>query len=308
LLSACLYAFLQLCWCLAQLAVVPPQSWLDDFADTAAVHVIAARKQQQQQQQRHQGTAGSTSDRARSAAVGPASNKSSVVSEDAAAAAVKLWQLQVMHFVLIRCWRYRAGHAVGKLQFRLVRELNRVSWSVRMLPQQQQQQQGQHHQQQQQQQQGKLQELDARVWRQFHRMRRQKRAMLGRQLGTLQQQKARQQQQRKGRQTRQEGQQKVRSSAGLAAAAAGGVAQDAAQPGQTGQQHKQKAQQQQLSSASKMATGRGINVGGQRGMRQREAVVSAARQLAVLQMRQRAAAVWPRQWEPVCLAVGDCTK
>jgi hypothetical protein len=207
---------------------------------------------------------------------------------------VQLWQLQVMHFALVRCWRYRAGHVVGKLQYRLVRELNRVSWSVRMLPQQQQQQQ----------QQGVD---DRRVWRQFQRMRWQKRAMLRGQLGTLH--KQHEQQQQRGH-MQQQSQLVLRSAGGpAAAAAAGSMAQDnSAQPRQTGQKLKQGQQKQkQLSSAGKVAAGgRRSIAGGRRGTGQ--AVVSLARRLAVLQMQQRAAAVWPRQWEPLCLSAGDWIK
>ncbi|WIA11483.1 hypothetical protein OEZ85_011596 [Tetradesmus obliquus] len=111
----------QLCWCLAQLSVVPPQAWLDDFADTAALHVIAARKQQQQQQQQQRATASSTPTVAQPALSSAAASAGSGSSVEA----VRNWQLRVMHFALVRCWRYRGSHTVGKLQYRLVRELNR---------------------------------------------------------------------------------------------------------------------------------------------------------------------------------------
>lgn len=70
--------------------------------------MIAKRKQEQQQrvaQEQQQ--------------LQPVGNGASS-SSSSRAAAVHYWQLRVMHWALLACWRYRSGHAVGKLQYRLV--------------------------------------------------------------------------------------------------------------------------------------------------------------------------------------------
>lgn len=140
------------------MGVVPPQHWQDDFADTAAVHVIAWRKQQQrrkqQQQKQHDeqhtsltaaALSSTTSSKISSRGTGTADDSHSSLAAAAVHAAiakapgdhVHTWQLMVMHWAFA-CWGYRPGHAVGKLQYRLLRELNTLAWGVH--PQQRQEQ------------------------------------------------------------------------------------------------------------------------------------------------------------------------
>jgi hypothetical protein len=103
------------------LGVQPPQHWLDDLMDAAALHIMAERSRQQQWDAWHKQQQQSQQEGEQVSAVQPARPRPG-------APRVHPWQLQLMHWATLRVWRYRSSYLHGKLQWRAVRELNRAVW------------------------------------------------------------------------------------------------------------------------------------------------------------------------------------
>lgn len=100
------------------LGVQPPQHWLDDFMDAAAVHIIAECSRQQQWDAWHKQQQQEEGEQVPSLLPRPRPG----------APVVHPWQLRLMHWVSLRVWCYRSTYLHGKLQWRAVRELNRAVW------------------------------------------------------------------------------------------------------------------------------------------------------------------------------------